>query len=49
MVISIAPCPHKFARIATFRGADISVMGRKEFVEYHLECTKCGTMKKETF
>ena len=45
----VAPCPHKFARISTFNGVTNSAMGRREFVEYHLQCTTCGTMKKETF
>ena len=45
----VAPCAHKFARIATFNGSRTTNLSRHEYVEYHLECTKCGTMKKEIF
>lgn len=44
-----APCAHIYLKIKTFNGTNISALGRREFVEYHLRCSKCGTMKKEVF
>lgn len=45
----VAPCVHIYSKIATFKGQTRSSMGNRDFVEYHLQCTKCGTMKKEVF
>ena len=47
----VAPCPHTFTRLGTFEGTRINrtTGSRQEYIEYHLQCTKCGDMKKETF